>query len=68
MTVMPAESYVDFSSLAGGVVRMLGGAYRVDVTDDNLDPLKTGLLTTPAHRMRATGSPRCATAGSGRPA
>lgn len=55
MTATLAESYVDFSTLARGVLRMLGDAYRVGVTDDDLDRLRTGLLTMPAHPDAADG-------------
>lgn len=49
MTVTLAGSYVTFSELAQGVLRMLGDAYQVSVSDDHLHRLKTGLLTMPAH-------------------
>ncbi len=55
MTATLAESYVDFVTLARGVLRMLGEAYRVGVTDDDLDRLRTGLLTMPAHADAADG-------------
>ncbi|OBF56283.1 haloacid dehalogenase, type II [Mycobacterium sp. 852002-50816_SCH5313054-b] len=55
MTATLAESYVDFSTLARGVLRMLGDVHRVDVTDDDLRRLKTGLLTMPAHPDAAEG-------------
>ncbi|OBI54569.1 haloacid dehalogenase type II [Mycobacterium sp. E787] len=49
MTVTLADNYVNFSALAQGVLRMLGDIYHVDVTDDDLHRLKSGLLTMPAH-------------------
>ncbi len=55
MTATLAENYVDFSTLAQGVLRMLGDVYHVDVTDDDLRRLKTGLLTMPAHPDAAEG-------------
>lgn len=55
MTVTLADSYVPFSTLAQGVLRMLGDIYRVDVTDADLQRLKTGLLTMPAHPDVADG-------------
>lgn len=55
MTITLAENYVTFSALAQGVLRMLGDIYRVDVTDDDLHRLKTGLLTMPAHPDAAEG-------------
>lgn len=55
MTATLAEHYVDFSTLARGVLRMLGDVHRVDVTDDDLRRLTTGLLTMPAHPDAADG-------------
>jgi len=55
MTVTLADNYVNFSTLAQGVLRMLGDIYHVDVTDDDLHRLKTGLLTMPAHPDAAEG-------------
>ncbi|OBG30207.1 haloacid dehalogenase type II [Mycobacterium sp. 852002-51057_SCH5723018] len=49
MTATLAESYVNFSQLAQGVLRMLGDAYRVDIGEDELRRLKAGFLTMPAH-------------------
>jgi 2-haloacid dehalogenase len=55
MTATLAENYVDFISLAQGVLRMLGDIYQVDVTDDDLHNLKTGLRTMPAYPDAAEG-------------
>lgn len=55
MTATLAESYVDFSTLALGVLRMLGDIYRVAITDDDLRRLQTGLRTMPAHPDAAEG-------------
>jgi 2-haloacid dehalogenase len=55
MTITLAGNYVDFSTLAQGVLRMLGDVYHVNVTDDDLRRLKTGLLTMPAHPDAAEG-------------
>ncbi|ORA76420.1 haloacid dehalogenase, type II [Mycobacterium heidelbergense] len=55
MTVTLAGNYVDFPTLARGVLRMLGDAYRVDIADDDLSRLTTGLLTMPAHPDAADG-------------
>ncbi len=55
MTVTLADSYVTFSTLAQGVLGMLGDIYRVDVGDDDLHRLKAGLLTMPAHPDAAEG-------------
>ncbi len=49
MTATLTESYVTFSVLAQGVLRMVGDIHGVDITDDDLQRLKTGLLTMPAH-------------------
>ncbi|HWS94562.1 MAG TPA: haloacid dehalogenase type II [Mycobacterium sp.] len=55
MTATLAENYVNFSKLAQGVLRMLGDIYRVDITNDDLHSLKTGLFTMPAHPDAAEG-------------
>jgi 2-haloacid dehalogenase len=55
MTVTLAEKYVNFSTLAQGVLRMLGDNYDVAITADDLHRLKTGLLTMPAHPDAADG-------------
>jgi 2-haloacid dehalogenase len=55
MTVTLAGSYVNFSTLAQGVLRMLGDIHGVPVTDDDLEALKAGLLTMPAHPDAAEG-------------
>lgn len=55
MTATLTESYVTFSVLAQGVLRMLGDIYDVAITDDDLRRLKTGLLTMPAHPDAADG-------------
>jgi 2-haloacid dehalogenase len=49
MTTTLAESYVDFSQLAQGALRMLGNVYRVDIGENDLRRLKAGMLTMPAH-------------------
>ncbi|GAA4544635.1 haloacid dehalogenase type II [Mycobacterium paraffinicum] len=55
MSATLADSYVNFSTLAQGVLRMVGEIHRVDVSDDDLHRLKTGLLTMPAHPDAAEG-------------
>lgn len=55
MTITLADGYVTFPVLAQGVLRMLGDIYRVDVTENDLARLKTGLLTMPAHPDAADG-------------
>jgi 2-haloacid dehalogenase len=49
MSATLADKYVKFSTLAQGVLRMIGDIHHVDVSDDDLYRLKTGLLTMPAH-------------------
>lgn len=49
MTASLTEHYVNFAALAQGVLRMLGDVYNVAITEDDLNRLKTGLLTMPAH-------------------
>jgi 2-haloacid dehalogenase len=55
MTVTLAGTYVDFSTLAQGVLRMLGDSHGVPVTEDDLQRLKIDLLTMPAHPDAADG-------------
>lgn len=58
MSVTLANSYVDFSTLAQGVFRMVADIHRVDVSDDDVHRLRTGLLTMPAHPDAADGLAR----------
>lgn len=58
MSVTLASSYVDFSTLAQGVFRMVADIHRVDVSDDDVHRLRTGLLTMPAHPDAAEGLAR----------
>ncbi|SPM30466.1 MULTISPECIES: haloacid dehalogenase type II [Mycobacterium] len=55
MTVTLAGNYVDFSTLAQGVLRMIGDIYDVAITDADLRRLKTALLTMPAYPDAADG-------------
>jgi 2-haloacid dehalogenase len=55
MAITLAGNYVTFPVLAQGALRMLGDIHRVHVTDDDLDRLKAGLLTMPAHPDAAEG-------------
>ncbi|OBK72028.1 haloacid dehalogenase type II [Mycobacterium sp. 1165178.9] len=55
MSITLAGNYVTFPVLAQGVLRMLGDIYQVDITDGDLDRLKTALLTMPAHPDAAEG-------------
>ncbi|MGD1241146.1 haloacid dehalogenase type II [Mycobacterium seoulense] len=58
MSATLTESYVNFSTLAQGVLRMVGDIHHVHVSDDDLVRLKTGLLTMPAHPDAAEGLAR----------
>ncbi len=55
MSITLAGNYVTFPVLAQGVLRMLGDIYQVEVTESDLDRLKTALLTMPAHPDAADG-------------
>lgn len=55
MSATLADSYVNFSTLAQGVLRMVGDIHHVDVSDHDTGRLKTGLLTMPAHPDAAEG-------------
>ncbi|WP_082975041.1 haloacid dehalogenase type II [Mycobacterium sp. 1245805.9] len=55
MTITLAGNYVDFSTLAQGVLRMLGDVHHVNVTNHDVGRLKTGLLTMPALPDAAEG-------------
>lgn len=50
-----AGKYVNFSTLAQGVLRMLGDIHQVHIGDDDLHRLKAGLLTMPAHPDASEG-------------
>ncbi|MCV7102508.1 haloacid dehalogenase type II [Mycobacterium palustre] len=49
MTATLAESYVNFSALAQGVLRMLGDIHHVGIGDEDLRRLKAAFLTMPPH-------------------
>ncbi|MGN6334963.1 haloacid dehalogenase type II [Mycobacterium sp.] len=55
MSITLAGNYVTFPVLAQGVLRMLGDIYQVEVTENDLNRLKTALLTMPAHPDAADG-------------
>lgn len=55
MTATFTESYVDFTTIAQGVLRMLGAARGLDLGAAELGRLKDGLLTMPAHPDAAEG-------------
>jgi 2-haloacid dehalogenase len=58
MSATLADRYVNFSTLAQGVLRMVADIHRVDVSDEDLHRLKTGLLTMPAHPDAVDGLAR----------
>ena len=49
MTATLSGHYVDYFSLGQGVLQMLASTHRLAVTDDDLNALKDGMLTMPAH-------------------
>jgi 2-haloacid dehalogenase len=49
MTATLAERYVDFFTLAQGVLRMLADIYWVDITDDDMHRLQAQMRNMPAH-------------------
>jgi 2-haloacid dehalogenase len=55
MALTLADNYVTFPVLAQGALRMLGDIHQVGVTDDDVDRLKTALLSMPAHPDAAEG-------------
>lgn len=55
MTATFTQNYVDFATLAQGVLRMVGAAHSVSLGDDDQRRLKAGLLTMPAHPDVAGG-------------
>lgn len=55
MSITLADKYVKFPALAQGVLRMLADTYQVNITEDDVHRLATGLLTMPAHPDAADG-------------
>jgi len=55
MGITLVGTYLPFPALAQGVLRMLGDIHQVDVGEDDLDRLTTGLLTMPAYPDAADG-------------
>jgi 2-haloacid dehalogenase len=49
MTATLAGRYTDFFTLGQAVLRMLADVHHVNITDDDLDSVKHGMLTMPAH-------------------
>jgi 2-haloacid dehalogenase len=58
MTTTLAECHVDFFTLGQGLLRMLADIHRVNITDDDVLRLRTGMLTMPAHPDAADGLAR----------
>ncbi len=63
MAVTLSGIYVDFFSLGQAVLRMTADAHGVDVTDDDLRALSTGMQTMPAHPDVADGLRRLSDQG-----
>jgi 2-haloacid dehalogenase len=49
MTATLAGRYTDFFTLGQAVLTMLADVHHVNITDDDLDSVKHGMLTMPAH-------------------
>lgn len=49
MTATLSNSYVDFATLAGGVLRMLGAVHRAQVTDGDVTRLTASMVVMPAY-------------------
>jgi 2-haloacid dehalogenase len=49
MTATLAACYTDFFTLGQGLLQMLADIHGVDITDDDLQSVKRGMLTMPAH-------------------
>ena len=49
MTTTLSGCYVDFFTLGGGLLRMVADIHGVDLTGDDLDAVRNGMLTMPAH-------------------
>lgn len=55
MTATLSNSYVDFATLAGGVLRMLADIHHAHVTDDDVARLAAGMRTMPAYADAVEG-------------
>src|SRR5215469_4320939 len=56
--------YTTFFTLGQGILKMLGAIHRVSVTDSDVDELRTGMLTMPAHSDVVPGLKQLKEAGS----
>ena len=55
MTVTLSDTYVDFFTLGQAVLRMTADVHRVQITEDDLTELASGMRTMPAHPDVASG-------------
>ncbi len=55
MTATLSERYLDFATLATGILRMLADIYQVRVTDDDVKRITAGMRRLPAHPDSAAG-------------
>jgi 2-haloacid dehalogenase len=63
MTITLAGLYEGYFTLGQGLLRMVGDVHGVQVTDADLEELKTGMLTMPAHPDVEAGLSRLKDAG-----
>jgi 2-haloacid dehalogenase len=49
MTATLSGHYIDYFTLGQGLLQMLADIHHVGITDDDLDSVKRGMLTMPAH-------------------
>jgi NADPH2:quinone reductase len=55
MTLTLSDVYTDFFSLGEAVLRMLGDIHGVQITDDDVQAVRAGFATMPAHEEVAAG-------------
>ena len=63
MTITLSGLYTDYFTLGQGLLRMVGDIHHVDVTDDDVDELKSAMLSMPAHPDVESGLGRLRDAG-----
>lgn len=49
MTTTLSGRYIDYFTLGQGLLQMLASIHRVDITDEDVQSVKRGMLTMPAH-------------------
>jgi 2-haloacid dehalogenase len=49
MTITLSGLYKDYWELGQGLLRMVGTIHKVEITDDDVEALKRGMMTMPAH-------------------